>query len=267
MMKTALVLALTLSVGCASKPPAASADNAPASTPSAAAAQATAQPAIPRSGVQTVTGTVLETMDAASYTYVRVKGDAGEIWAASLQFKVAVGDRVVVPLETPMSDFRSESLKRVFPLIYFASRITREGEPAVPVMAASHATTGMGQMAPGAGAPVAAVTAVTEPIAPAPDGLTIADVWAKRVSLAGKTMTVRGKVVKFNGGILGRNWLHIQDGSGKAADATHDLTITTDAVVKIGDVVTAKGVLAIDKAFSAGYAYKAILESAIVVVK
>ena len=97
--------------------------------------------------------------------------------------------------------------------------------------------------------------------------MTIADVWAKRAALAGKTVTVRGKVVKFNGGIMGRNWLHIQDGSGKAADATHDLTVTTDAVVKLGDIVTAKGVLAIDKDFGAGYVYKAILESAIVIVK
>ena len=266
-MKTALVLVLTLSVGCSSKPPAASADNAVASTVSTTPVQAETKPATAQPGVRTVTGTVLETMDAANYTYVRVKSDAGDLWAASLQFKVAVGDRVVVPLETPMSNFRSESLKRDFPIIYFASRITREGEPAAPVMAASHATAGMGQMPPGPGAQGAAVTAVTEPIAPAPDGMTIADVWAKRAALAGKTVTVRGKVVKFNGGIMGRNWLHIQDGSGKAADATHDLTVTTDAVVTLGDIVTAKGVLAIDKDFGAGYAYKAILESAIVIVK
>jgi hypothetical protein len=266
-MKTALLLALTLAVGCSSTPPAALADNAQAAPGSTPATQAAAAPAVAQSGVQTVTGTVLETMDAASYTYVRVKHDAGETWAASLQFKVAVGDRVVVPLETPMTNFRSESLKRDFPVIYFASHITREGEPSAPAMAASHASMGMGQMPPGAGAQGAAVPAVTEPIAPAAGGMTIADVWAKRASLAGTTVTVRGKVVKFNGGIMGRNWLHIQDGSGQAADATHDLTITTDAMVKIGDVVTAKGALAIDKDFGAGYAYKAILESAIVVVK
>jgi hypothetical protein len=266
-MKIALVLALTLFVGCSSKPPAALAGNAQASTESTSPAQSSAQPAIAQPGVQTVTGAVLETMDAANYTYVRVKTDAGDLWAASSQFKVAVGDRVVVPLETPMSNFRSESLKRDFPIIYFASRITREGDPAVPVLAASHATTGMGQLPASPGAQGAAVIAVTEPIAPAEGGMTIADVWAKRTSLAGQTVTARGKVMKFNGGIMGRNWLHIQDGSGKAADATHDLTITTDAVVKLGDVVTAKGVLAIDKDFSAGYAYKAILESAIVIVK
>src|SRR5512143_1780011 len=80
-----------------------------------------------RAGVQTVSGTVVETMNAATYTYVRVKTPNGAIWAASMQFPVAVGDKVVVPLETPMQNFRSQSLNREFPLIYFASQITREG--------------------------------------------------------------------------------------------------------------------------------------------
>ncbi len=266
------MLALTLSVGCSSKPPAASADGAQVSPASAPASQAAGQPAAAPpagtpGGVQTVTGTVLETMDAATYTYVRVKTAQGDLWAASLQFKVAVGDRVTVPLETPMENFHSESLKRDFPVIVFASRITREGDPVAPALAPSHASMGMGQAPPAGGTPAAGPITVTEPIAPAEGGMTIADVWAKRTALAGKTVTVRGKVVKFNGGIMGLNWLHIQDGTGKAADATHDLTITTDAVVKPGDIVTAKGILGVDKDFTSGYAYKAILESAIVIVK
>jgi len=236
-----------------------------ASTVSTTPVQAETKPATAQPGVRTVTGTVLETMDAANYTYVRVKSDAGDLWAASLQFKVAVGDRVVVPLETPMSNFRSESLKRDFKVIYFASRITREGEPAAPVLAASHATTGMGQMPPGPGAQGAAVTAVTEPIAPAPDGMTIADVWAKRAALAGKTVTVRGKVVKFNGGILGKNWFHLQDGTGTEKDGTNDITVTSAAETKVGDIVTITGTLILDKDFGSGYAYAVIIEDAKIV--
>ena len=103
---------------------------------------------------------------------------------------------------------------------------------------------------------------VTSPMAPPAGGVSIAKVWSDRKALAGKTVTVRGKVVKFNGGILDRNWLHIQDGSGKPADGTHDLAITSDGVAAVGDVVTATGVVAIDKDFTAGYAYKVILEKA-----
>jgi hypothetical protein len=209
-----------------------------------------------------VTGTVAETMDAANYTYVRVKTTGGDIWAATGQFKVAVGDRVTVPLEMPMQNFHSQALKRDFPVIYFAGRIAREGEqaePARPAMPPGHPATG--------GVVARPAATVTEPIDPAPGGMTVADVWAKRGSLAGKQVTVRGKVVKFNAQIMGRNWIHIQDGSGKASDRTHDLTVTTSSDAKVGDVVTVTGKVAVDKDFGAGYAYPVIVEEAVVVPK
>ena len=209
-----------------------------------------------------VTGPVLETMNASNYTYVRVKTDAGDVWAAGGVFPVAVGDRVTLALEMPMENFHSETLKRDFPLIYFTTRIGREGE----VTAASGMMSGHGMGggdAQAGGAPAGAAAAqVTEPIAPAPGGTTVASVWANRKGLAGKTVTVRGKVVRFNGGILGRNWIHIQDGTGTAADGTNDLLITTDAGAKVGDVITATGTVAVDKDFTAGYAYAVLVESA-----
>ena len=73
-------------------------------------------------------GTVVETMDASSYTYVRVKTASGEIWAAGAKTTVAVGDKVVIPLEMPMVDFHSSTLNRTFPTIYFTARIFKEGE-------------------------------------------------------------------------------------------------------------------------------------------
>ena len=103
-----------------------------------------------------------------------------------------------------------------------------------------------------------------EHITPPPGGLSIADVWATRKSLAGKQVVVRGKVMKFNGGILGRNWVHLQDGSGSPSDRTHDLVVTTAAEVKVGDIVTMSGVLATGVDIGAGYAYDAILEKAVV---
>ncbi len=75
-------------------------------------------------------------------------------------------------------------------------------------------------------------------------------------------MLVRGKVVKFNAGILGHNWIHLQDGSG--GNGTNDLTITTDATVKVGDVVTMRGTVALNRDFGAGYNYPLILENATV---
>jgi hypothetical protein len=273
-----LALAASVNAGCSKQTTAdavAPAAQAAVAQP-AAAAQDPAAPvtaaAAPAGQPQSFTGTVVETMDAASYTYVRVKTPEGDIWAASGQFKVAVGDTVVVPIETPMQDFSSPSLKRTFKVIYFASRILKEGEsapaamPAMPALAPAHgggaAPAGaMGGMMGGMmGAPKAAP--VVQKMAPPDGGVSVADVWAKRTTLAGKTVIVRGTVVKFNSAILGRNWIHIQDGSGKADDGTHDLTLTSDAVVKVGDVVTMTGVVAVDKDFTAGYAYPVMVENA-----
>ncbi len=216
----------------------------------------------PSQSGQTAAGTVVETMDAASYTYVRVKTATGDVWAATAQVKLAVGDRVVVPLEMPVKDFHSPSLNRDFPLIYFASRVEREGE--APAAAAgsqmpppASAMASHGQMT---GAPAA--EPVTTKIAPPEGGVTIADVWARRAALAGKTVTVRGKVVKFNGGILDRNWIHIQDGSGDTKDGTNDLAITSQGVTKVGDIITVTGKLTTNKDIGSGYKYAAIIEDA-----
>jgi hypothetical protein len=75
-------------------------------------------------------------------------------------------------------------------------------------------------------------------------------------------VTINGTVMKFNGGILGRNWFHVQDGSGSAADGTNDITVTTDAVTQVGDVITVTGTVVVNKDFGAGYAYKVMLEGA-----
>jgi membrane protein implicated in regulation of membrane protease activity len=254
-------LVVLLAGSACSRQPAPSSTAAPATSAPAAAAPGNpgAIPVVtPGTGgqqaLETVTGEVVETMDALTYTYVRVKTAKGDVWAATGKTKVAVGDKVVVPLESEMRNFHSPSLNRDFPVIYFVSQITREGEPTPPPMALGH---GMGS---GSASPQAPVK--VDPIAPPAGGSSIADVWANRASLAGKSVTVSGKVVKFNGGILGRNWLHVQDGSGKAADGTNELTVTTDAMTKVGDVITATGTVVVNKDFGAGYAYKVMLEGA-----
>jgi hypothetical protein len=204
-------------------------------------------------GPRTVTGTVVETMNAANYTYIRIKTGDEALWAATGQVEVKVGDRVTVPLEMAMENFHSQTLDRDFPAIYFVSHITREGGPGAAMAAAAspHATPQPSSEDP---------SPVTSPMQPPPGGTTVANVWADRKALAGKLVTVRGKVTKYNGGILGVNWLHIQDGTGTAGQKTNDLAITTDDTARVGEVVTAAGTLATDKDFGAGYVYPVILE-------
>jgi hypothetical protein len=98
-------------------------------------------------------------------------------------------------------------------------------------------------------------------IAKADGGKTVAEVFAEKASLAGKPVTVRGKVVKVNGGIMGKNWLHVRDGSG--AEGTNDLTVTTSGELpELGTIVVVTGPVTLDKDFGMGYQYAVILEDA-----
>jgi hypothetical protein len=260
------LFSLGLIAGCSGKP--AGQATADAAGQPAASHEAAAAPGmgVPGAAGAVVQGTVLETMDAANYTYVHVKTPTGDIWAATLAFKVAVGDTVVVPLENPMANFRSAALKRDFPLIYFASNITRPGEAGQPAAGLPPGHPAAGQAAAAAPSAAAEPTLIA-PVAPAPGGTSIANVWANRKALAGKMITVRGKVVKYNGGIMGLNWAHIQDGSGSVKDGTHDLTVTSNTEARVGDVVTVTGTVVADKDFGAGYAYAVMLQGAKITVK
>lgn len=95
-----------------------------------------------------------------------------------------------------------------------------------------------------------------------PDARTVAEIVTTASSLKDKTVLVRGKVVKYNPEVMGKNWVHLRDGSGSAADHSNDLLVTTQDKTEVGAVVTAKGVVRTDKDFGSGYAYKVLVEEA-----
>lgn len=105
-------------------------------------------------------------------------------------------------------------------------------------------------------------SAEPDKVAAARDVVKVEDVFAKKDTLSGKKVTVKGEVTKFNSGIMGKNWVHIKDGSGKAG--TNDLTATTKDTAKVGDKVMVTGTLAVGKDFGAGYKYEAIIEDAVI---
>ena len=93
---------------------------------------------------------------------------------------------------------------------------------------------------------------------------TVQEIFSRHKELAGKIVRVKGKVVKYNPSIMGKNWIHIQDGSGDPMQNTHDLVATSMETAVVGEVVTIQGKLAANKDFGAGYTYVAILEEATV---
>ena len=89
---------------------------------------------------------------------------------------------------------------------------------------------------------------------------TVAALNQNKAALAGQTISAKGKVVKVNNGVMGRNFLHLQDGTGDAS--SNDLVVTSKQTAKIGDEVTISGVVAVNRDFGSGYAYPLLIEEA-----
>jgi len=96
---------------------------------------------------------------------------------------------------------------------------------------------------------------------------TVAEIIDQSKILKDKPVVVRGKVVKFSPEIMGKNWMHLRDGSGTAAAKNNDLVLTTKDQAKVGAVVIARGIVRTDKDFGHGYAYEVIMEEASVSAK
>jgi len=210
------------------------------------------------------TGKVLETMSTDTYTYVRVGNGQQEAWAAAPRFAVAVGEDVAFSTAMPMKDFKSETLKRSFAVIYFTGEIRRLGAAAAAPAAPKAAAPGVAAAPSKAPGPPAPSSAPMARIAPPAGGTAIAALVARPGDFAGKRVTVRGKVVKFNANILGKNWLHLRDGSAAtgAAAGADDITVTMSGTAKLGDVVTVSGVVATNRDFGSGYSYAVMIEEA-----
>jgi hypothetical protein len=98
-------------------------------------------------------------------------------------------------------------------------------------------------------------------IAKAEGGHTVAELFAGKDALNGKQVKVRGKVVKYFAGIMGKNWIHLQDGTGDAKAKTNDLLVTTKAETQLGALILVSGRLTADKNFGF-YRFAATIENA-----
>ncbi len=206
-------------------------------------------------------GKVAETMNAAGYTYALVDTGKTKLWAAAPQFTVKVGDAVAVAGGMAMPNYHSKALNRDFEVVYFTAALTVNGV----------APGGDGKLAelPKNHPPVAGVTPKSvvnlSGIKKADGGKDIAEIYAGKAKLKDKAVKVRGRVVKYNADIMGKNWLHIQDGSGSVG--SNDLTVTTAATTKVGDTVLVSGNVATDRDFGGNYKYSLMIEDAQVTVE
>jgi len=94
---------------------------------------------------------------------------------------------------------------------------------------------------------------------------TVAELNQNKTALVGQTISAQGKVVKVNNGIMGRNFVHVQDGTGDAS--SNNLIVTSKETAKVGDQVTVSGVVVVNRDFGSGYSYPLLIEEASITAK
>jgi hypothetical protein len=232
------------------------ADAAPAVPASADAASPAAAPAAPVS----LSGKVLQTMNAGGYSYIYIEqADGTKSWLAVAQTAVKVGDQMTFKPGMEMGRFESKALNRSFDSITFSEGVISGGSTA-PVLDPGKGE-GVSPGSQGATKEKAAKISVTK--ATGPNATTVAEAYSKSAKLNKKKVVIHGQVVKFSSGIMGKNWIHIQDGTGSETKKTHNLVCTSKTdIADVGDVVTVTGTLIKDRDFGAGYKYPVIIEDA-----
>lgn len=204
-----------------------------------------------------ITGKVLETANAPGLTYIRIRTDKGEVWTAVNQTPVKVGSTATIISSVKAEKFQSTALNRTFDQITFGILEGAPGpkpgdQPKVPAV--------MPIEKPKVDLTKAPLSQVAVEKAPGPDAKTISEIWHQRKELKGKRVSVRATVVKGMSGIIGKNWIHLRDGSGDVKAGDHELIITTTQDFAPGTVIIATGTLSVDEEIGGGLEYPALIK-------
>ena len=221
---------------------------------------------------------ITEFKDVTNYTYLNLKDSTGRIWAAIPKTSVKTGDEIELANIIVMKDFHSKILDKTFATILFAVPSNESNAHRTPshveMPAKTMTMTGMpsGMMSgamphgnvPEAGTESGKSRAMPLDIrvikATGDHAYTIEEIYAGKKALAKSPVKVRAKVVKFLPDIMGKNWIHIQDGTGSAEGRNNDITVATTETADVGDEIIVQGTLSIDKDLGAGHVFAALIE-------
>jgi len=191
---------------------------------------------------------VQEVIQGESYTYLKVDEKGTLFWIAISKTDMEVGETISFRRPLEMRNFTSKELERTFETIYFVGRIDTESAPSVD------------EQTPQSPHQKPAVEAKDISIEPLEGGVSIGELFSNRDTYAGKVVRVKGHVTKVNLGIMGKNWVHLQDGTGDSG--SNDLLVTTQHKAALGDVVIFEGTITLNKDFGSGYSYELLMEEA-----
>jgi len=190
---------------------------------------------------------VKEVIHAAGYTYLNVSEKRKTTWLALPGMDVSKGDKLSYSGGMIMNDFHSKELNRTFPDILFLERITNESKKTEVKEIKIEGK--MGEVKN---------EKINVSVKQGEGCISIAKLFESKADFSEKTIKVRGIITKINSAIMGKNWIHIQDGT--EYKGAYDLTITTDSHLQVSDTVTFEGKISLKKDFGYGYTYEVIME-------
>ena len=195
---------------------------------------------------------VQEVIQTTKYTYLKVKEDNNEQWLAVPFMQAKVGETYYYTGGFEMTKFESKELKRTFASVIFLEKVTTDpnGSTAATI-----------DNPHSAGAPMTKTEKTEVKVEKAKDGVTIAELYENKDKYAGKTVKVKGQVIKYTPSVMNKNWFHLQDGTD--FKGKYDLTVSSDIEVKVGDKVTVEGKVTLNKDLGFGYFYEVLIEDAI----
>lgn len=195
---------------------------------------------------------VVEVIQGNNYTYFKAKENMAEKWMAVSKQDVETGKVYYYDEALPMNNFHSKEVDRTFEEIFFVNAIS------TTPFAQNHMEHLDGHMGKVENRQSSSITLEKQA-----GEITVARVFANRGEFAEKEVEIRGIVVKVNEQVMGKNWIHIQDGT--SDNGNFDLTITSTDLPNLNDEITVKGKIILNKDFGYGYTYEVIMEDAKVV--
>lgn len=205
---------------------------------------------------------VTEVIQATSYSYLKVKENFDERWVAVSKQEINLGDIFYYDEALEMANFKSKDLDRTFDVIYFINSISKTPINTINTMPNTQNKMGTQQQHSGK---IESKKKSSISMKKQADEKTLSDIFENHQKYSTEQFAIKGIVVKVNREVMGRNWIHIQDGT--SHNGIFDLTITTQELAEVGDEVTFEGKLTLKKDFGAGYFYDVIMENAVLVKK
>ena len=179
---------------------------------------------------------VLEVLPTEKYVYLRVNEGEDEYWIATGKQAAEVGLKYFFRDGLLKTNFESKEYNRVFDKVYLVSKLVPE----------NHSQVGKSSTEP------------ANRIVKLEGSMSIKEVIEQASALEGKEVQLTGECTKLNANIMGRNWIHLKDGS----KDDYDFVVTSDQAIPEGHIVTIKGIVSLNRDFGSGYRYDLLIENA-----